>query len=108
MDRSLLVEESDFDDGCTVDEVFAASELVKAIFAQRKRVVMCYHDDVTVIRDEARHFIDRFDTEQKEVSKFPQSTDYQLRSQYFFVFFDAFAIVGGFGVEFFMSYSRRA
>jgi hypothetical protein len=40
MDRSLLVEESDFDDGCTVDEVFAASELVKAIFAQRKRVVI--------------------------------------------------------------------
>jgi hypothetical protein len=40
MDRSLLVEESGCDDSCIVDEVFAASELVKAIFAQRKRVVI--------------------------------------------------------------------
>eukprot|EP00970_Alexandrium_tamarense_P009767 scaffold1958_cov198-Alexandrium_tamarense.AAC.12 len=36
MNRSLLVEESDCDDGCTEEEDVVASELVKAMIAQRK------------------------------------------------------------------------
>jgi hypothetical protein len=40
MNRSLLEEESYCDDGCTEKEDVVTSELVKAMIAQRKRVVI--------------------------------------------------------------------
>jgi hypothetical protein len=40
MNSSLLEEESYCDDGCTEKENVVASELVKAMIAQRKRVVI--------------------------------------------------------------------
>ena len=40
MNRSLLEEENDCDDSCTEKEDVVASELVKAMIAQRKRVVI--------------------------------------------------------------------